>query len=35
MNQTIIIPKNWNPNEPDGFNEWINKINNHVKTNKL
>lgn len=31
MNLKVIIPDNW---QKEGFNEWVNKINKHVKDNK-
>lgn len=30
MGFSIIIPETWNPNEANGFNKWIKKVNNHA-----
>jgi hypothetical protein len=35
MNLQITIPDNWNPNDKNGFNKWINKVYKHAKKSKL
>lgn len=35
MNIQAIIPSNWTPEKTEAFNEWMDKIFEEVKKNKI